>query len=416
MLETGVTGLDFIPPSHSGPVWSFVLAILVFGLGGGAGIVWMLLRARALSKMQRHEHDVLVQGAASALVPGPGRVVFGTVACDDASGVAVRVTIVQNVKNHSSKNSHWHTWDEASRSIEKTLFHLTRDDGQLVYVEPGDDLLVVDALERVYPQARPGVRLRIADVRRGERFYAYGDLHRAHHPSAAGGAYRGGGIGMVLRPPSRASRGRMLLATDAIRDRHSRQIALLWRWGALFGVAWTLLNAVFNVPFVEAALLGRSDRGDVVSHRVFTTRNKNSTTTHYELTVECADGFVLVQEVPSSTYTSVVRDTPSSMFAEPVNEPVEPGAEPARVKIPLLRVGDSTRASFLGSAPSIHTVWLAISLGGLAVAVAVSVFEYRRRAAWYDRKKLNERGGTGHWNEVRPYAPVPPEKGAGEEE
>ncbi len=387
MIEPYVlTSPGFLPPGTFGPVASWICAVGLLGLGFGSFIAFLVLRARALQKMQEREHALLQEGADKALLPGPARVVKGRVELDGGDGIAVGVDNRQAVKNHPSRNGKWHTWEEVSRTVHAVPFYLVRDDGQSVYVEVSEAALVVDALETKYPIDLPSLRVRSADVRRGERFFAYGDLVEGMHPRG-GDAYRGGS-GWILRAPPG---GRLLLATDAIRDRYVGRIAFLREWAAWLALAFCGLHAVFTLPFVADSLFGTRATATLADLGTYVTRSKGHTTTHYVLTARAADGFTLKDQVSSTVYDEAQRAQSRGI-----------------VVVPIIRVGNWEGASFLGDEPYVYGSWVVLGIAGAAVTLLLMRFAYPFSYAWYDRAKLGERGGTGHWNETRPGAPIAP--------
>jgi hypothetical protein len=385
MLEpTEFSSADFIPPTAFGPLVGWVFCVGVLGLGAGSLIVFFFLRARSLVRAQEREHALLHDGAEKPLTIGSARVVKGRVEVDGADDVAVGVEITQVVRNHTSKGNRWHTWEEAYRRVRSKPFYLVRGDGQTVYVEPGESALVVDSLETKYPTDMPIGRVRWADVRREEIFYAYGDLVEGLHPRAQEG-YRGGPGWMLRRPPS----GRMLLATEAIRDRYKGRVSFLRRAGLFLAVTFCALHAVFTAPFVAASLFGTHTTAEVTSSGQYMTRTKGNTTTHYWITVRADDGFTLKEYVERDLY-----DVLANAKAR------------GPVTVPLLRVGSWEGACFVGDQPYVYGAWVFFGTVGLVITLLVMRFTYTTSFAWYDRKKVNEHGGPGHWDKTGPTAPV----------
>jgi len=379
---------DYVPSPCVGPGLLVLCALAVLVIGAASGIVLMIRRAQQLVRIQAREHARLHAQAEQPLCAGPGHVVAGRVELDRGEQMGVRVDVLQQVKNHTSKSSRWHTWAEISRSVVAVPFYLVREGGQSVYVEPDQSVLVVDTLETKYPDESPNHRLRIADVRTGEEFFAYGDLYEAPHPRALD-AYRGG-VGWVLRAPKR---GRMLLATEGIRDRYTARIRFLRVSGAILGALFCTLHALFTLPFAVACVLGTHATTDVTKTSSWVTHGKhNQTTTHYALDTRTRDGFALHQEVPYEVYAAA--------------RAVE--ARGGKAVVPIVRTYDWPAASFVGPDPYIAAPWLIAGLIGGALTFFLIVPAYRAKYAWYDQKKLTEHGGSGHWQEPRPYAPVSP--------
>ena len=357
---------DFIQPGSVGLMWSLVFGALVLGLVWGGFIAWMFVRARQLSKLQDHENTYMHERATWRLVSGPSRVVHGRVAVDDSSGIAVEIDVHQSVQNHTSKNHRWHTWNEIFRQTQARPFKLERDDGQLVLVEPGNDVLVVDGLPRPSPMASDSQRVRSAKVMHGADVFVYGDLF----DGASGGAYRGGNA-FVLRP---RPGGRLLVATEAMRDRYRERIGFLRKAAAVVLVLFCLVDA-FMLPFVAACTFGKQVTAEVPHRRHFVTYGKHGPIQHYELTGTAPGAFSVSQEVPLTTY----NDT----------------AQPA--EIPMVRTSDLAWASYLGTEPTLPIPLFVIGFVIEAISVLVVLTRYGDKRAWYDRKRLNEMGGPGHW-------------------
>jgi hypothetical protein len=360
--------------------------VAVLGIGPAALIVLAALRARELRRAQAREHLHLHELAERPLFAGPGHVVAGKVELDNGEKIGVRIDIVQAVKNHTSKNSRWHTWSEVSRTVAPGPFYLVREGAPPIYVEPDTNVLVVDTLETDYPMDRPQMRVRTADVKVGEDFLAYGDLHQAPHPRAHD-AYRDS-IGWVLRPPKR---GRMLLATEGIRDRYKDRIRFLQRSALICAAIFCVVHAFATVPFVTAMLFGHETTTTAVRTDTYVTHNKNTTTTHYQLVTRASDGFALTQDVPYATYAQA-------------RSAIDQGKT---VIVPLHRTGDLVWASYLGQ-PTVSGPFLIIGIVAIVIAFFVIRSGYRSKYAWYDKKTLDEEGAQGHWVEPRPLAPVAP--------
>lgn len=366
---------DFSPPGHLGFAPSFVVLLGVLGIGWGAFIVSLIARAIRLRRLQEHENAFMQERARWQLLPGPSRVVHGRVEID-GDPVAIEIDVDQTVKNCTSKSSRWHEWKETSRRVAARAFRLVREDGQSVLVQPANDVLVVDALTTSYPDDRPMARVRSAVVRAQEEVYVYGDLVGG----AGGDAYRGGSAFVVQSP----RRGRMLVATEAMRDRYRARIRHSWRTGIGHAIVFLIFHGAFTTPFLAAMVAGTREEAALTNPRTYVTRGKHGPIHHWELTARAADGFPVTGEVDRDTYVSVTRDWPTSATS-----------------IPILRVDHSGWASYLGSEPTIHFAVLLFGFVGALVMVAATIGGYERSAPWYDRKRVGEHGGTGHWVETR---------------
>jgi hypothetical protein len=326
-----------------------------------------------------------VARAREPLAVGAQRVVHGTVAVDGPVDAAIQIDVEQAVKNHKSKNGHWHTWQEVARRVQASPFYLVPPEGETVYVEPDERVLVVDAIETKYPLDAPLRRRRVADVRRGEEFFVYGELVRGPHPRAQS-AYRDG-VGWVLRAPRGA---RMLLANEAIGDRYPKRAKFLLAWGLVVGLVGGGLNAWLTWPFVAASIAGEASSAQVTDSWTYNTTHKGKTTTHYAIRVRLADGRTVEDTFSRATYEWAhgPRDLP--------------------LTIPVVRAQGWTSAVFFGTTPYVLLPWAMMGTFVALFTAATLVSAYRGRLAWYDRKTLDDYGGKRRWNETRPHVAIDP--------
>jgi hypothetical protein len=393
--DSALTGLDYVPSDHVGPMAVFIMGVLVLGLGVGAGVAYMVSRAIALRAARAREHALLDKRSHWPLSEGPSRVVHGRVerdaaaAADGESDVVAEIDIEQDVSNESNKGTHWHVWTEKKRSARVQPFFIVHDgDERAVHVEATPDVLIVDTLVSSYPKHQPHARIRAAQVKHGETIYAYGDLLVGQHNRAGGGAYRDGGTGFVLRPPRG---GQMLLATEAMRGRYDRRVTFLLAWALVIGLFWLVFHAAFTAPTVLASVFGTRTTTQLMWAQSNLARGKNGVRTHYLMHTETRDGIRLDLETEYGTW-SVVKNAEQSR---------------KHVLVPMLRFGDSDYASFIGLRP--HAPLAAFIFGMIIAAIlfGIAAGTYGGRFEWYDRKKLVE-VGEGHWVETRPIVPIPP--------
>jgi hypothetical protein len=382
-----VSALIPVGDSAQGPFETVFFVLL--GLVCGAAVLSAAAWGIALLRAQRRQHARLEASAKEPLSPGARRVVRGTVDLDGPSDVAIEIEIDQVVTNHKSKNRTWYTWDEFSRDVERSPFYLDPGDGEPIYVEPDEQALVVDEIATTYPQDAPGHRMRCADVRRGEVFFAYGDLVRATHPRASG-AYRDG-VGWVLRPPAR---GRMLLATRAIRDRYTARARFLLVWGLLFGALFAAFHGWLTCPFVAVSFAGESGRAEIVDTWAYDTTYKGKTTTHYAMRLRLDDGRTIEDEFSGPTWAWA---TESRVRGEAVS-------------VPIVRAPGWTSRVYVGTEPYLPVGGAIVGFVVAAVSFTLFFARYPRTYAWYDRTRLDESGGEGAWKEPRPARPVDPSK------
>jgi hypothetical protein len=300
--------------------------------------------------------------------------IHGTVEVDGDDESAIELDIVEKVANHTNKGARSHVWTETSRSVTTRPFRLARDDGRSVLVQPDDGVLVVDELERSYPDDRPMERVRSAVVRAGDEVYICGDLTEA----SSGGAYRGGTT-WVMAPPRT---GRLLVATEMMRDRYRARISTLRGFGAVSLFLFCFLHGAFTRPVV-ALLFGSRDAAMITDTREWTTRSKSNLVYHYQVTATARDGLVVTSEVPFETYTWAAN----ARLAD----------QPAPVTI--------TRAgqwNILGDEVTVPMGLVVLATMIVIIVTAIAVVQYSQRVPWYDRRKLVEPGrGAEHWVETR---------------
>jgi hypothetical protein len=365
--------MSFVPPSHVDAITTLVILFGLLGVGWGAITGGMLWRALAFARLQRHDDELLEKRSTWPLSAGPSRVVHGTVEID-GEDVAVEIDIVEKVTNYTNKGARSHVWRETSRDVTTRPFRLVRDDGRSVLVEPDAGVLVVDELERSYPDDRPMERIRSAVVRAGDEVYVCGDLTEA----TSGGAYRGNST-WVMGPPRK---GRLLVATEMMRNRYRNRIRTLGGFGAVSLLLFCFFHGLYTRPVV-ALLCGSRDVATIAVTQEWTTRSKSSLVYHYEVTATTRDGLVLTSEVPYATY-AWARDT------RVANKPAV---------VTITRAGDST---ILGDEVTI-SIGLAIFGPALVLLITlIALVQYSQQAPWYDRRNLFEPGNSPeHWGETR---------------
>lgn len=372
-MPISLADVDFVASNHFSPQASLFWGVLVLLFGGVTAVVMLVIHGRDL--VQRGADEARAAATPSDLAAGPNKIVRGKVEPIDVEPVAVRVEVKQTVKNHTSKNSRWHTWEESGRRTLARPFYLTREGAETVLVEPGDDVFVIDDMQTTYRNCGSEGRLRYCDVEAGEEFSAYGTLVRGPHPRAVG-AYRDGAAGYILKPPAN---GRMYLASGTIKDRYKERISYVRKWAIALGLVLAAFHGFFTTPFLAATFFGVSDPAQVVSHRTWVTHNKNSTTNHYAVSVVTEGGTAFEREVTYSTYATLSR------------------IEHTNARVPTVHFRDWEAASYLGDRASMSGVALLIALGAGIIALVVYMTSYASKCAWYDRKKLSEEGGTGHY-------------------
>lgn len=370
--------LDFEPPAHAGLDTYFIFGIGLMGVGLVVVLILMLVRAAQLARIRAQAEVYRLSQANVPLSAGPARVVRGRVDLIGEREAPVDLSVVQRVSNHTSKNSRWHEWTEISRSVHAEPFYLVRESGEAILVEPGTNTMLADTLETELPPNMPMHRVQRADARRGEVFFAFGDLVQGAHPRAQQQGYRGAEMGWILRPGS--SDKRMLLAGDLIATRYAGRISSLHKWALALGIIWILFHLLATLPFVASLAFGTAETTNNYSLSTYITRSKRSTTTHYKISAITKSGMNLEGEVPSTTYAALSR---------------------SKRPIPITNTFGAEYFSHIGELPTVSMALLWLPCVTVAILLVVAYFSYKGAYDWYDKKKLAERGGNHHWVETR---------------
>ena len=375
--------LDVVPPTDGGAVWFVVVGVMLLGVGVAGALGWLLTRALQLRSAIKSQRSFLRQDSNASLRAGPHRVVFGRVEVDPGTDdTCLRVDIVQRVHNMTHKNRSTHMWRETSRSVTARPFHLVREGMAQVYVLPTRDALLVDDLETLFPKGMPLQRVRRADVRAGEEFYVYGDLHGSHHPTTEENPYRGNmGTGFTLRPPRGAV---MIFATSALEHRLRGRFRTLWVACAILFAHFVAFHALVSVPFATLAFRGEAATAEVISQSVYLTKTKSGMVAHHFLVARTQDGVKLAGEVPDRTAERIksARDSQGA------------------VSVPIVYVPGAPALSALGAYAHVSVWTLIFNLLFVAGCLSATSFVYRSTLPWYDKKRLNESGGHGHWSDA----------------
>jgi hypothetical protein len=367
--------IDFTPNNSVSFEVGVLFGVLWVGLGTVGFIAYLAFRAWRLRALQEHEDRYTHERATWKLSSGPSRVLHGRVSVDDGTDVAVEIDIHQTVEDHTQKSSTWHTWNETARNMTAKAFKLETEEGSIVLVEPEREVLVVDRLATEYPPSTPRKRVRAARVRHGDSVFVYGDLYEG--PS--GGVYRGGG-GFVLRPPRNKG---LLVSTEAMRERYTERVRYSWR--AALGLFAALCFAqLFLGGFTLASFAGIRTTGSVTRVNEYDSHTKNGSVRHYELWADTADGFTVHDEVSGGAFAEVSRARKRGEVAT----------------VPIVRTDHLGFASFIG-APHVSLVIIVTSVVFQALGFVYVTRKYRERFAWYDRKRVVDYGGQGHWKETR---------------
>lgn len=363
--------LDYLPPGHLAPVWSFLAGVVVDGLGLGAVVVGMVRAATRLAAAQREEHRAFE--TKRKLHAGPNRIVKGVVEADNPDRPVVTVDLVQVPEEHRSKNNVWYTWEESDRRIRAIPFHLLTEEGERVLVEPAVDVLVADRLTPRTDENDFAHRTLSTAVRHGDTVRVSGDLHRGPQPHGAG-PYRESGASFVLRFPSR---GRMIIATSALADRYTGRIRFLRLTASALAVAWLATMIAVVGPFLSVSLLGRRTDVQFLTSYTYETTTRRHHVQHFVLKTRTDDGVAIDGEVPYETYAAIYNSRPY--------------AQDEATRVPALVDPFFPGNSRLGMRAGIAG-WTLVAITMIGGFVIWGLrMRYRKELAWYDSDHVSER-------------------------
>ena len=185
--------IDLVSAYHLDAFWSVLLvgAASATLLGLFAFTVRRCAANVALGRAADREHpvaDARPRGG-SALRPGRVTVVCGEVVPLKGDTAAVRVEIDQEGSETCHKHQYTHRWTETRRRASVRPFSLRLASGELLGVEPGEDVFLIDKLDRI---TRHGMwsRTVTAELTAGERVHAVGVIAERLDPRGEQHGYR----------------------------------------------------------------------------------------------------------------------------------------------------------------------------------------------------------------------------------
>jgi len=369
VIDPGTGGYSVCPGQLSASSSGALVLLCLATLGGM--LAWSWLRMRAFQRQAASEQSV---DPAGPLRAGPF-VLVGTVEVEDGAN-PVTIRIEQSGKEWKVKGGWNHSWSETSRRIDVRPFVVRRDDGQTVKVEPGTRVVLHDTLSRFEPSlATPHTRIRVAEIRPGDRIYVAGKLvDLGVH--GGGGVYREAPRMPRLIP---ASTGPMVLSTEAPGGT-ARRLSRVHRWCTLAaGALLTFQLVAVLFPYLAQQLTGVTSVGEIRHVRIYETYHKPKNgsgywTTHQEAEVSWARDQVDNFRIAKDLHVCAVRD----------------GCDRVVVRSAAL-AGMTT--SQLGSRPTLgvpHAMVLFIGSAGALIAWLIILIGAR---PWWLRSKVVDRGG-----------------------
>jgi hypothetical protein len=348
---------------------------IVYGLFGvGLGLVILLL-ADAVTREKKHAARARASVKEEPPLT-PGRVVLAGVVVAEDGAPPVQITITQQGTELQGKNGWTHKWTEIARRVDVRPFRLLLPGGASIPVDAGDDIFLVDKLDRTafFADWR---RTRTAELSPGERAVVSGVLRGRAGGHAMETAYRGGGSELVLGPPPR---GKLLVSTEPLEQRHEDRASFQRSWAFRFAALFAACHLLF-LPYHRLNAFGHETTATVTSKRHFTTRSKSNTIDHYELRVTVptpplwlgASPHDFKEEVDRADYDALTQGDAVRVVAVPMSSPFGFDAE-------------------LGERAGIQAAAMVLALIG-ALVVAVGYFTAARRARpWYEQKKVVDQG------------------------
>lgn len=265
-----------VQPMEHVPEWASWTTVYVFHVAIPAILV-LIATARALRAARRAR--LAANSAGSTHEPGEvaiqGRVEFAP-----GRELAVRTTIDQQAKVDDGII----VWREVARGVDVEAFYLVTDGGDRIRVEPTQEVVLNDKLDRVVPIERTR-RQRVAELSEGEKVFASGEL-----ATDAPGGYRTGKVAssLVLRAPKQ---GQLLLSTESLEFRHRGQARREGLYAAALFLCMTVFG-VFDAPYHARTVTGALTTGTVVhseQHALFAAP--------WRLKAETPDGTVISDDV-----------------------------------------------------------------------------------------------------------------------
>jgi hypothetical protein len=359
------------PDDNFGPTLSLVL---VFGIS--ALVLWMLGRQiYLLVKMQRRAAQSRKAHSPEASLTEGLQVIAGTVRHADNEEHAVRVEITQKAFEKENSGHYSHRWVEQSRTVKVAPFYIEHSSGERVFVEPTQEVFLVDDMDGVifYDRNRRR-RDRIAELTDGEQVYADGIMNRESGHGGSGGGYREAPKVWVLRAPPR---GRLELSSHPLPKRfrrwtHFHAAAVLVTLVALVGLQASLIGYHQRLFLGETAPASFERR-----YHYETSGSEGSTTDHWVLQSRLPWGISHAEDISRDQWNEFPSVSPKQ--ADPISVTV------LHVRQKLVQYGD--RATIAWILPLIQS----LCVFGLW---ALYMHRKRRHTAWYEGDVVDR--GKGH--------------------
>lgn len=381
-MPTGSSPLLIEPDGSFGPtvsvVWVFVVGWCVTGLFAFALWRFLVYRRRALRALA-------VAGQPQKLAAGP--VLLSGRVETDGGGPAVRIEIDQLGREWANKGTYSHEWKEQNRTVHVQPFRLRLASGEVVRVDPGENVRLVDTLET--EKAEGSYRRRVSELSCSESVWVSGVLAEEAQKSGQTTAYRSGPGSMVVR-------GTAMEPLEVASGRLDGQFSY-WRrfyvWAAaLLGVAFFVVQGFLFAPFYVLFFAGKTEMVNVVTTSTYITKSKNSSREHY----------VVHARLPEKAGGTLLRDDVSF-------ETYEEARAGTLTQVPFTYAPAMPWLHSIGTYADL-SIWVAIVAAVLALLAALVFLVARRHAMpWYEQKSVIERGAgrleEGAWRRQIPGKP-----------
>lgn len=298
--------------------------------------------------------------------------VRGKVALDgDGPAVCVRIHQV-GAGAQDGSGGQPRSWSELSRDASAAPFYLEHASGEVIRVEPGREVFLIDALSRV-EQTSGTRRIRIAELTAGEMATIHGTLSEGMHDRMRSPeGYRSAPRGWILRP---IGNERMLISTEPLEERHRKRRYFHTGWLAAFTLALGMFGAI---NYAMAAWLtgnGQVVQVDATETTTWTTRDQEGhVTTHYGLKGSLA----------GATEKQPVEVETNKMAHGKLDEALKKGG---RVQVPFWKYRDILSP---GTHPSISIGKGIFDLvAGFLLLIVFTVMSFVSRG-WYERGTIDE--------------------------
>jgi hypothetical protein len=231
-------------------VTSALVTVVAIGIVVLPGMTLHTLLALRLA-LRRAAATVAAEEAADRIALATGRAVLrGDVVATPGSPVAA-IRVKQQGTTFKVSGKVHHRWKEVSRKIVVRPFQLRLVAGQVVAVEPGSDVYLVDPPNRVEEHAGAPVRERLATIEPGQRIYAVGELT----------ADRSGDDGAVFT--LRAGAGSpLMLSVGRLEGRELAAAGRLRIWAVFLALCTLAVHGVFWEAWA-ATLVGRGSEATI---------------------------------------------------------------------------------------------------------------------------------------------------------